>query len=277
MLMLKSECKVNGPEAWKRLTAHFSSSETPRVMNLLEQLTSLSLETTEEMTDYLIRAQTLSSLLEVAGEKISEKLLGSVVLKDLPDSYEYFKTVNDFSKSPTPFTDLKRALKIFADSQKLKDCLNSSNTKTEAELFVSRDYSKKLSGKCFHCNKSANAGIWKVLVLLNRALFARSLDTMSLSVFRSQNWIKSLRKRLIFRRVVSFLSIVVLIVRKVKNWFWIPVVRHICSVIKIFSLNFMMFLQKIVWMQKTMFHLWKGKVVPKFFCLTSEVYLTCWI
>ena len=103
IMMLKSECKGNGPEAWKRLTAHFSSSETPRVMNLLEQLTSLSLKPTEEMTDYLIRAETLSSSLEVAGEKISEKLLVSVVLKGLPDSYEYFKTVHDFQKLPLRF------------------------------------------------------------------------------------------------------------------------------------------------------------------------------
>ena len=110
IMMLESECKGNGPEAWKRLTAHFSSSETPRVMNLLEQLTSLSL--TEEMTDYLIRTETLSSSLEVAGEMISEKLLVSVVLKGLPDSYEYFKTVHDFSKTPTPFSDLKKLSKI---------------------------------------------------------------------------------------------------------------------------------------------------------------------
>ena len=155
-MMLKSECKGNGPEAWKRLTAHFSSSETPRVMNLLEQLTSLSLKPTEEMTDYLIRAETLSSSLEVAGEKILEKLLVSVFLKGLPDRYEYFKTVHDFSKTPTPFSDLKKALKNFADSQKLKDCGNSSNTKSEAALFVSRDNSKKFSGKCFHCNKSGH-------------------------------------------------------------------------------------------------------------------------
>ena len=111
IMMLKSECKGNGPEAWKRLTAHFFSSETPRVMNLLEQLTSLSLKPTEKVTDYLIRTETLSSSLEVAGEKISEKLLISFVLKGLPDSYEYLKTVHDFSKSPTPFSDLKKALK----------------------------------------------------------------------------------------------------------------------------------------------------------------------
>ena len=39
----------------------------------------------------------------------------------MPDSYEYFKTVHGFSKTPTPFSDLKKALKNFADSQKLKD------------------------------------------------------------------------------------------------------------------------------------------------------------
>ena len=111
IMMLKSECKRNGPEAWKPLTAHFSSSETPRVRNLLEQLTSLSLKPTEEMTDYLIRAETLSSSLEVAGEKISEKLLVSGVFNGLPDSYEYFKVVHDFSKTPTPFSDLKRLSK----------------------------------------------------------------------------------------------------------------------------------------------------------------------
>ena len=67
IMMLKSECQGNGPEARKRLTPHFSSSETPRVLNLLEQLTSPSLKPAEEMTDYLIRAETLSSSLEVAG------------------------------------------------------------------------------------------------------------------------------------------------------------------------------------------------------------------
>ena len=156
IMMLKSECKRNGPDAWNKLTAHFSSSETPRVMNLLEQLTSLPLKPTEEMTDYLIRAETFSSSLEVAGEKISEKFLVSVVHKGLPDSYEYFETVHNFSKTPTPFSDLKKALKKFAESQKLKDCRKSSNTKSEAALFVSRDNSKKFSSKCFRCNKSGH-------------------------------------------------------------------------------------------------------------------------
>ena len=38
----------------------------------------------------------------------------------------------------------------------MKDCGNSSNTKSEAALFVSRDNCKKFSGKCFRCNKSGH-------------------------------------------------------------------------------------------------------------------------
>ena len=64
IIMLKSNCKRNGPEAWKRLTAHVSGSETPRVMSWLEQLTSLLLKPGKKMTDYFIRAETLSSSLE---------------------------------------------------------------------------------------------------------------------------------------------------------------------------------------------------------------------
>ena len=124
------------------------------MMNLLEQLTSLSVKPTEEMKDYLFRAEILSSSIEGAGEEISEKLLVSVVLKGLLDNYECFKTVDDFSKTPVPFSDLKKALKIFADSQNLKERGNSSNTKSEAALFVSPESSKKFSGKGFRCNKS---------------------------------------------------------------------------------------------------------------------------
>ena len=62
--------------------------------------------------------------------------------------------MHDFSKTLTPFSDSEKALKIFADSQKIKVCGNSSNTKSEAAFFVSRDSSKKISGKCFRCNKN---------------------------------------------------------------------------------------------------------------------------
>ena len=81
ILMLKSEWKGNGQERWTWLMTHFSSSETPPVMILLEQLTSQSIKLSEE-------TESQSSSLQVAGENIFEKLLLSVVHGCLPDNYE---------------------------------------------------------------------------------------------------------------------------------------------------------------------------------------------
>ena len=107
-----------------------------------------------EMMDYLIRAETLSYSFEIAGEKISEKLIVCVVLEGVPDTHGCFRTMHGFSKTPNPFVDLKKALKNFSDSQNVKDCGHSSNTKSNAALFVSRDNVKKFSGECFQCYKN---------------------------------------------------------------------------------------------------------------------------
>ena len=195
------------------------------------------------MTDYLIRAETLASSSEVAGEKISEKLLVSVVLKGLPDSYEYLRRCTIFQKLPLRFLILKRLSKILQTRRNWKIAVTWVTLSQKQRCLF-----REIILRIFLVNVSAatSAGIWNVLVQLNSALFAKSLDTMSLSVFRNQNWTKRLRIGRIFCRVVSFLLIAVLIVRKVRNLFWIPVVRHIFSMMKIFLLNFMMFLQKFV-------------------------------
>ena len=50
-------------------------------------------------------------------EKISDKLIFSVVFWGLPDIYEYFETVRDFSKTRFTFFDLKKVPKNNAGSQ----------------------------------------------------------------------------------------------------------------------------------------------------------------
>ena len=119
--IFKFEFQSDSLEAWKRLQAHFSSSETSRVMILLQQLTSRSLKPGEEMTDYLIKSVRLSSSLEVADEKISGKLLILWFLNVYLIVPKYFKTVHSFSVIPIPFSDIKNSLKNFAHKQKLKE------------------------------------------------------------------------------------------------------------------------------------------------------------
>ena len=82
-------------------------------MKLLEKFTTLRLDPTESMVDYLTQEEYVSKQLELAGEKVSENMLTSIVLKGLPSEYDYFKTVHDFSKDTASFAEVKKALKKF--------------------------------------------------------------------------------------------------------------------------------------------------------------------
>ena len=117
VLMLTNDCKGDGQKAWEMLRNHFNSTETPRLMNLLEKFTTLRLEPSEGMVDYLTRAEHVSKQLELAGEKVSENMLTSIVLKGLPQEYDYYKTVHDFSKDKATFAEDKRALKSYESSR----------------------------------------------------------------------------------------------------------------------------------------------------------------
>ena len=144
--MLTNDHKDDGVAAWKALKSHFSSTETPRLMNLLEKFTSLRLELDEGMVNYLTRAEYMSTQLDLAGEKVSETLLTSIVLKGLPPAYEYFKTVHDFFAK---FSEVKKALRNFEDSRKLASSKSTTawpgSSVTVAELTPATPVSASLT------------------------------------------------------------------------------------------------------------------------------------
>ena len=144
ILMLTNDCKNDGPKAWQLLRDHFNSTETPRLMNLLEKFTTLRLEPTESMVDYLTRAEYVSKQLELAGEKVSENMLTSIVIKGLPSVYDYFKTVHDFPKDKASFAEVKKALKNFESSRNLQTATASN----ENVALLSKGTVAKSVGKC---------------------------------------------------------------------------------------------------------------------------------
>ena len=78
-------------------------------MNLLEKFTTLRLEPTESMVDYLTRAVYVSRQLELARGKVSENMLTSIVLKSLPSEYGYWKKN---SKVLVPYKLRQLAMKL---------------------------------------------------------------------------------------------------------------------------------------------------------------------
>ena len=67
--------KNDGRAALATLRQHYVSTETPRVLTLYEELTTLRMTDTEHITDYIIRAERASTGLKAAGETIFDNLL----------------------------------------------------------------------------------------------------------------------------------------------------------------------------------------------------------
>ena len=98
--------------------------------------------------------------------------------------------------------------------QRIKDCGEPSNTKSEAALFVIRDNAKKLSGICFRCNKRRHM---MSCFTVEQCSICMKCGYNESKFFQESRLDKILTIGGLFDRAVSFLSIVVLIVRKVKN------------------------------------------------------------
>ena len=158
--MLTNDCKGDGPKAWQLLRDHFNSTERPRLMNLLEKFTALRLEPTESMVDYLIRAEYVSKQLVLAGEKVSENMLTSLVLKGLPSGFDYFKNVHDCSKDKAFFAEVKKAIKIFESSRNPQTTTaNNENVALLSDGTAAKSSSRKpenFTGKCRRCGKSGH-------------------------------------------------------------------------------------------------------------------------
>ena len=129
-------------------------------MDLLEKLTTLRLEPTESIVDYLTRAEYVSKQLENAGEKGSENMLTSIVLKGLPSNYDYFKTVHEFSKDKASFAEVKKATKNVGSSRPLQSATasyeNIALLSKGSVAKISARKPEKFTGKCRRCGKSGH-------------------------------------------------------------------------------------------------------------------------
>ena len=114
LVMLRHECKNDGPKAWLELKNRFKSAEKPRIMTLMTRLTSLKLGSDETMEAYLNRAREIAYNLQEVNEPVSDTMLSSLVLRGLPDKYSSFVTVQNFSTAD--FAETRRKLQTFADN-----------------------------------------------------------------------------------------------------------------------------------------------------------------
>ncbi|KAL7637430.1 UNVERIFIED_CONTAM: hypothetical protein RMT77_012158 [Armadillidium vulgare] len=141
------DAKDDGKKALKILHDHYLGSSKPRVIALYTELTSLKLGSDEDVTDYILRAETAATFLKSAGETVSDSLLIAMVLKGLPSGYRTFSTVIIQKERPLTFSEFKVALRSFEETVKSQQ----ADIKPGENVMKIKD--RKSYVECFSCGK----------------------------------------------------------------------------------------------------------------------------
>ena len=120
------DARDNGRKALEILSLHYRPKGKARVITLYTELTSLKKNVIESVTDYVVRAETITAALREADETISDGLLIAMILKGLPQTFLPFSVmVND--KTKLSFAEFKKALRNFEDNQNLNRTSEKNN------------------------------------------------------------------------------------------------------------------------------------------------------
>ena len=111
------DAKDKGKEALQILRDYYIGATKPRIISLYTELTSLEMAANEQVTGYMICAETASESLKTAGETISDSLLIAMILKGLPLEYKTFCTVITQRKEAMTFKEFKIALRSCEETE----------------------------------------------------------------------------------------------------------------------------------------------------------------
>ena len=114
--LIMRDAKNNGRQAMKILRSHYAGSGKPRVILLYTQLCSLRKSVEEDITDYVIRAETISASLKSTGAQIDDAFLIAIVLKGLPSEYHTFSLLTTQTERLMSFQEFKVSLRKFEEN-----------------------------------------------------------------------------------------------------------------------------------------------------------------
>jgi len=146
--LIINDAKDDGRKAIGILRDYYLGKSKPRLIALYTELTTLRLNSEEDITNYIIRAERASNALKNAGENFSDSLLVAIVLKGLTEKYKTFSTVISQREKEISFSELKLALRGFEETEKFRNG-NSTSLDNVMKTNVETNMNSKL--KCFSC------------------------------------------------------------------------------------------------------------------------------
>src|SRR5215469_16604214 len=148
--LIINDAKDDGRKAIGILRDYYLGKSKPRLISLYTELTTLKLNSEEDITNYIIRAERASNALKNAGENFSDSLLVAVVLKGLSEKHKTFSTVISQREKEISFSELKLALRGFEETEKFH---NGNSTSQDNVMKRNVEANMKSKLKCFSCGK----------------------------------------------------------------------------------------------------------------------------
>ena len=142
------ETSDNGREALRILRDHYAGKGKLRIISLYTELTSLSKEQNEGVTDYIIRTEATVTAPRNAGETLSNGLIIAMVLKGLLKTFNAFSIYVTQSSKELTFSEFKRQLRSFEDTDKYHQNPNDDNVMKLTNSFSKRCHEVS----SFECN-----------------------------------------------------------------------------------------------------------------------------
>ena len=118
LTLIFRDAKDEGRNALKILCEHYLSSSETRVLGLHTELTSLKKDDGEDLTDYMLRAETTASMLKKAGEVVSDTLVIAMMLKGLPSEFKSIVPITTQRREPHTLSSFKQALRTHEETMK---------------------------------------------------------------------------------------------------------------------------------------------------------------
>ena len=93
-------------------------------------LTSLKKQPSEQLTDYIIKAETAATCIKNTGEHVSDSLLIAMVMKGLPPAYKPFVVFITQSERKMTFLEFKSSIRNFEENERAS-MINEPNGATQ--------------------------------------------------------------------------------------------------------------------------------------------------
>ena len=116
--LIMRDAKNDGKKSMAILREHYAGTGKPRMIALYSQLCSLTKQSEEDITSYLLRAENIVASLKNSGANIDDAFVIAVVLKGLPAEFHTFAVITAQNEREMTFQEFKASLRSFEDSHK---------------------------------------------------------------------------------------------------------------------------------------------------------------